>query len=274
MANARFLVSVSLICAGCGSSEPRVAAPVVAPSASSASSARAVASVVAPACPLDALRVDGGAYDESKRGRRVAIGALCVGAHEVTVAEYARCVKDGRCAPAFETAVWPLADEGSIESASEACNVRHEERGDHPVNCVDWSQAVAYCAYRGMRLPSDEEWEWLARGGARQAKYPWGDEPPSAERVCAARGSTCAVEASGATIAGAQASSTSGAITGLLGNVWEWTSSFADARQQQRSFRGGGFSTPLDGLASWPRSAFPETARTEVIGVRCVSDAR
>jgi formylglycine-generating enzyme required for sulfatase activity len=266
LANARFLVSFSLICAGCGAGEPRLVVPAVAPSASSA---RAVASAAAPVCPPGALRVDGGAYDESKRGRRVSIGALCVAAHEVTVAEYARCVKDGRCAPAFDTAAWPLADEGSIESASEACNARHEGRGDHPVNCVDWSQSVAYCAYRGMRLPSDEEWEWLARGGARSAKYPWGDEPPSADRVCAGRSSTCAVEVAGGSVAPQAA----GAITGLLGNVWEWTSSFADARQQQRSFRGGGFSTPLDGLASWPRSAFPETARTEVIGVRCVSDA-
>jgi formylglycine-generating enzyme required for sulfatase activity len=267
VANARVLVALSLIVAGCGSSEPRVVAPVA-----SASPAPAVASAASSGCPEGTARFDGGAYDESKRGRHVTVGALCVGTHEVTVAEYARCVKDARCAPAFDTAAWPLADEGSLESASEACNARHQERGEHPVNCVDWSQAVAYCAYREMRLPSDEEWEWLARGGARGATYPWGDEPPSAERVCAGRGSTCAVAPSDdAVVAGAQASQ---AISGLIGNVWEWTSSFADARQQQRSFRGGGFSTPLDGLASWPRSAFPESARTEMIGVRCVSDAR
>jgi formylglycine-generating enzyme required for sulfatase activity len=115
-----------------------------------------------------------------------------------------------------------------------------------------------------MRLPSDEEWEWLARGGPRDLSYPWGDADPTPERVCAARESSCATAAP---------ASIDGAVTGLLGNVWEWTSSHADARGELRSFRGGGFSTPLDQLSNWPRSAFPETARSEVIGVRCVREA-
>ncbi len=279
LANLGGVIGVSAMIA-CGATEPRGSAPASRPVGAGPASAASSDPRAVPACPRGALRVDGGAYAESKRGRAVTVGALCVGVHEVTVGEYARCVRDGRCAPAFDSASWPLADEAAIESASEACNARHEGRAGHPINCVDWSQAVAYCAYAGMRLPSDEEWEWLARGGARGAVYPWGDEPPSAERVCAGRGSTCEVRADGgpraegaAGAAGGEGAAVASAITGLLGNVWEWTSSYADARQQQRSFRGGGFSTPLEGLASWPRSAFPESARTEVIGVRCVRDA-
>jgi formylglycine-generating enzyme required for sulfatase activity len=253
-------IASALLClAACSATPP--AQPAGAVVAEADVSARRATSAAAPSCPPGSVRVEGGTFAESKRGVSVTIGALCVGAHEVTVDEFARCASQGRCAPAHDTARWPLADEASLTAASEACNARHQGRGDHPVNCVDWAQADAYCAFVGMRLPTDEEWEWLARGGPRGSAYPWGDEPPTAARVCAARDETCA----------ATTSATSGEVAGLLGNVWEWTSSFADARRQQRSFRGGGFSTPLDGLARWPRSAFPETARTEVIGVRCVA---
>jgi eukaryotic-like serine/threonine-protein kinase len=114
---------------------------------------------------------------------QVKVEAFCIDRYEVTVRAYRACVDRGACREAPREAGYPgiLRKDKVILSA--LCNARQAAaRAEHPMNCLDFELAAAYCAAEKKRLPTEIEWEYAARGPALH-RYTWGDEEPSARLV-------------------------------------------------------------------------------------------
>lgn len=74
------------------------------------------------------------------------------------------------------TAPWWRQVEGADWRHPEGPHSTVDGREDHPVVHVSWSDAQEYCAWAGLRLPTEAEWEYAARGGLSGNPFPWGAE--------------------------------------------------------------------------------------------------
>ena len=164
---------------------------------------------VASAQPLpssDATRVclAGGAFtqgrDRSPRrderpAHRVTVAPFCIDRTLVTRADFARFVDATRYVTTAERRgyglesvegmddwAWRRVPHGSWRRPFrvEDDDTRAFLRDDAPAVMVSWHDAVAYCAWRGGRLPTEAEWEFAMRAGSAGTRYPWGNAPTDA----------------------------------------------------------------------------------------------
>jgi formylglycine-generating enzyme required for sulfatase activity len=139
----------------------------------------------------------------------VYLDAFEIDVTEVTVGAYGACWSAGSC----ET---PL-------KGSAGCNWALSGKEQHPVNCVDWSDARSYCEWAGKRLCTEAEWEKGARGNGG-AKFPWGNDPATCDYavMTGLADPNCGTDSSWAVGSKPDGASPYGVLD-MAGNVWEWT---------------------------------------------------
>ena len=136
-------------------------------------------------CAKGTSRVPAGTItmaEEGKPSQSVDINAFCMDLTEVTAGEYDECVTRGACAKIPAHADWSGLAKADRDMWSAYCNRDKPNRREHPMNCVTFEEAAAYCQAQGKRLPTEPEWELAARGADNRA-FPWGHEPPAPSRL-------------------------------------------------------------------------------------------
>ena len=195
--------------------------------------------------------------------RRAHVGAFGLARTEVTQSAYLQCVSASRCAPSRETS------EGL-------------RGGQLPVVGISAVDAAAYCAFVRGRLPTEEEWEFAARGDESR-RFPWGrvydaalgnhGRPPLREDHSDGFAGL-------APVASQPANASPFGVLDLAGNAWEWTASSprsvdvggADRIGSLRVLRGGSFLHPAVSMRVTARMWVSASSLRADVGFRCAFD--
>lgn len=208
--------------------------------------------------------------------RRVVAASFYVDKYQVTNAQYLEFVQEtGYSAPPRwrpNGTFWP-------------------EQADLPVTWVSWHDATAYAEWRGVRLPTETEWEIAARCSSAFV-YPWGDSATVDNGPLAnIAGKEDGYEFGPAPVDAFPNGASCWGVYNLAGNVWEWVADWylpsayqnfpevgpatitTDSLYAQRVIRGGSWFDSLSHARASSRAGFEPSFRSDILGFRCARDA-
>lgn len=159
---------------------------------------------------------------------------------------------------ALAQAPWWRVVAGASWRRPEGAHSSTQGREGHPAVHISWNDAMAYCAWSGLRLPTEAEWERAARGGLVQRRFPWGDElTPGGQHQCNIWQGRFPTENTGddgyLATAPVDAFPPNGyGLHNMAGNVWEWCADWFSASFHQAGQDAGPRRSPAgppDGVA-------------------------
>lgn len=181
---------------------------------------------------------------------------------EVTLSQYRSCVRARHCKKDTFRTKW---------NQSGKCNWGHTVRDNHPMNCVNWRGADAFCQWVGGRLPTEKEWYAEASNGGTRT-YPWGNQKATCSKAIMDNGRIkggagddsdgCGKNQTWPVCSKPLGNSVSG-LCDMSGNVWEWSSASG-------VLLGGGWHNSQKKVRSSARSGLWPGPAGYIIGIRCV----
>ena len=203
---------------------------------------------------------------------KVTLSAYFIDKYEVTNARYQACVAAGGCtAPQ------------SVNSRKRRPYYGTSTYADYPVINVKWSQASAFCAWAGGRLPTEAEREKAARGSSDTRKYPWGNSDPDCTKLNYYNSGSCIGDTS--RVGSYPSGASPYGVMDMAGNVFEWVDDWyqpdyysvspgsnpqGPAPGLRRVLRGGSWSDDVFSVRSAYRLYFLPGYWFGNIGFRCV----
>ena len=161
------------------------------------------------------VTIPGGEFKQGEQKKPTYVMSYRISRYPVTNKQYACFLAENPDHPVpYIDEVW--AEPYNWDPLQRTCP---PNKSNHPVVLVSWEDALAYCEWAGVRLPTEAEWEKAARGEDGRI-YPWGDtfDSQRANVRESGIGSTTPV---GIYPAGASPYG----LFDCAGNVWEWTTS-------------------------------------------------
>lgn len=260
-----------------------------------ATATRAPEMALVPAGKFRIGDVTGKGASEEQPAHEVNIGsAFAVGRYEVTVAEFGEFVKATQYKTDAErgngcftyrdaSKDWSVINNTSWQSPN------FKQDPNHPAVCVSWNDAVAYTQWLSQqtgeryRLPTEAEWEYVARAGT-DTNYWWGNQSECDNANCCKTGQTWMTKQTRAV--GSYAANPFG-LYDTAGNVWEWTASEyaasytgsetqsarADSENALRVVRGGSWYNFAIDTRAGLRGKNSAQDRFSTVGFRVARDA-